>query len=423
MPNLNFAEEKDFKKRTITTSNSSRLTFLDRTRGLIMLFMALDHALFFWSSGRINNEGLPLLVKGTVTYNPLGNTSLLASLIMVLSSICAPGFLFIAGYVLALSLKKRELAGMPDSNISHHLWQRGILLLLIQVFIASPAFNLPMVIKAGSLTSVTLGTFMSLSILSTFGLSFLVLMLVRHVSPWRILGVSTLLYLMSQLFLPSFAVNFPSNQTLEQALQNILVLPVPFSPDFLVNNNFPLIPWFFPMALGWLYGHTYSEKRGVAYEARRFALSGFGSVTLFIIFRLAGIGDYLHPNGTLQGFFGLSKYPPSPDYFLLYLGIVFLLFFIFYKLPQSSRLGWVLENFGKAPLFFYNTHLWLYAAIPALMANFNGYSLSFGVIIWLIGLIILYPLCRGYITWKSSKRVSVSYSRLLDPSYIWKGLR
>ena len=146
-----------------------------------------------------------------------------------------------------------------------------------------------------------------------------------------------------------------------------------------MNNNFPVIPWLLPMSLGWLYGHTYAQQRGIAYEAKRFAVSGFSSLALFFIFRFAGIGDYLLPDGTFQGFFGLSKYPPSPDYFLLYLGLVFLLLFLFYKLPQTSRIGGILEDFGRVPLFFYNTHLWLYAAVPALFSNFNGYSLTFGV--------------------------------------------
>lgn len=411
------------KKSPLASSNSGRLTFFDRTRGLIMLFMALDHALFFWSSGRINNEGLPLLVKGTVTYNPLGSSDILASFVMFLSSICAPGFLFIAGYVLALSLKKRVSTGTPNSSINHHLWHRGILLLFLQIFVASPAFNLPLFIQAGTLSIMTLGTFLSLSILSTFGLCFFFFVLGRFLTPWKLVGFSGILYLLSQLFLPGFTKSFPFCQDIVQALQNIFVLPVPFSADFLVNNNFPVIPWLFPMTLGWLYGHTYKEKLGIAYEARRFALSGLSSITLFFIFRLAGIGDYLHSNGTLQGFFGLSKYPPSPDYFLFYLGFVFLLLFAFSKLPQSSKIGEIVENFGKTPLFFYNVHLWLYAALPALMGNFNGYSLFFGVGIWLLGLIVLYPLCRIYQTWKSSNKVHLTHSKLTNPSYNWKGLR
>lgn len=130
-----------------------------------MVFMALDHALFFWSSGRINNEGLPLLINGVVTFNQLGSSDLLALFVMFLSSLCAPGFFFISGYVLALSIKKRELLGVSSWSITHHLWQRGMLLIGLQVLIASPAFNLPMLIQANSLSSITLGTIISPSFL------------------------------------------------------------------------------------------------------------------------------------------------------------------------------------------------------------------------------------------------------------------
>jgi uncharacterized membrane protein len=381
-----------------------------------MVFMALDHALFFWSSGRINNEGLPLLINGVVTFNQLGNSNLLALFVMFLSSLCAPGFFFISGYVLALSIKKRELLGISSWSITHHLWQRGMLLIGLQVLIASPAFNLPMLIQANSLSSITLGTIFSFSVLSTLGIGFIFLAFGRYFSPWKLLGVSGLLYLLSQVLLPYFTQSFPHNNVLAQNLQTIFVLPIPFSSIFMVNNNFPVIPWFLAMILGWLYGHTYVTKLGLAFEAKRFVFSGLSSLTLFTIFRFVGIGDFLLPDGTIQGFFGLSKYPPSPDYFLLYLGLVFLLFYLFYRLPTSSRLGRILENFGRAPLFFYNTHLWLYAAVPAILANFNEYSLTFGVGVWLIGLFILYPLCHGYLRWRSSSKVLVPRSRIVHGS-------
>ncbi|SPF34637.1 putative membrane protein [Candidatus Desulfosporosinus infrequens] len=423
------------KSLKATESISRRLPFLDRTRGLIMIFMALDHALYFWSSGRINNEGLPLLIKGVVTFNPLGISSALALTVMFLSSICAPGFFFIAGYVLALSIKKRELKGLSGASINQHLWRRGLLLIAFQVLIASPAFNLPLLLQAKSLSILTWGTFFSMSVLSTFGIGFFFLSLGRYISPWKLFGISGLLYLLSQLFLPSLTSNYPFHQSIVQAWQAILVLPIPYSPGALVNNNFPIIPWLLPLSLGWLYGHTYAQQRGIAYEARRFAVSGFSSLALFFILRCAGIGDYLLPNGTFQGFFGLSKYPPSPDYFLFYLGIVFLLLYIFYKLPQTSKIGRILENFGRVPLFFYNTHLWLYAAIPALLSNFNGHSLTFGVAVWLLGLLILYPLCQGYSSWRSSAKNLIPRSNFIHRPklarrkactanvHFWKGLR
>lgn len=385
-----------------TESLPNRLPFLDQTRGLIMVFMALDHALYFWSSGRMSNEGLPLLTNGIVTFNHLGSSNIIAFIVMFLSNLCAPGFLFIAGYVLALSIKKRELKGISNWNINHYLWQRGMLLILLELLIASPAFNLPLFIQAKSFSVLTLGTFLSFSVLSTIGIGFFLLIFGRHISPWKLFGLSGILYLLTQWFLPIFTKNFPLQQIITQTWQTILVLPVPFSTGYLVNNNFPVIPWLFAMTLGWLYGHTYVEQRGITYEAKRFAVSGFSSLALFFLFRFAGIGDYLLPDGTFLGFFGLSKYPPSPDYFLLYLGLVFLLLFLFFKLPETSRIGGILEDFGRVPLFFYNTHLWLYAALPAILSDFNGYSLAFGVVIWLLGLLILYLLCDWYLIWRAT---------------------
>ena len=183
-----------------------------------------------------------------------------------------------------------------------------------------------------------------------------------------------------------------------------------------MNNNFPVIPWLFPMTLGWLYGHTYAKQREGFSEVRRFAISGFCSIALFLIFRSVRIGDYLRPDGTFQGFFGLSKYPPSPDYFLFYLGLVFLLLALFHKLPQTSKIGGILENFGRVPLLFYNAHLWLYATVPALLSNFNGYSLAYGFAIWLVGLLILYPLCHGYVVWHSSGKFHLPRSRVVQGS-------
>ncbi|WP_242966853.1 heparan-alpha-glucosaminide N-acetyltransferase domain-containing protein [Desulfosporosinus sp. FKA] len=396
-----------------------RLRFLDRTRGLIMLFMALDHALYFWSSGRVNNEGLPLLMNGNVTFNPIGSASLLGLLVMFLSSLCAPGFLFIAGYVLALSVRKRQSLGASNWSIDKYLLKRGLVLIALQLFIASPAFNLPLFVQAQSLFSVlTPGTFFSFSVLSAIGLGFIVLVAGRRISPWKLFSLTGLLFLLSQLFLPTVVRNFPLHQTLYKALQTILLLPVPFSSTLLVNNNFPLIPWLLPMVLGWLYGQTYQEERGVTYEAKRFALSGLCSLALFFVLRFLGVGDYLSPDGTLQGFFGLSKYPPSITFFLLYLGLVFLLGYFFFRLSQTSKLGQVLEKFGQSPLFFYNAHLWLYAAIPAVLARFNCLSLLAGVVIWILGIIILYPLNLKYQAWRLSHK-----SRYLSKTYSPVGTR
>ncbi|MHB1652779.1 MAG: heparan-alpha-glucosaminide N-acetyltransferase domain-containing protein [Desulfitobacteriaceae bacterium] len=371
-----------------------RMPFIDQTRGLIMLFMALDHALYFWSYGRISNEGLPFIVQGNLTFNGANGASVLAYLVMLLSSICAPGFFFIAGYVLALSVKHREEAGVPNFEINKHLALRGIGLIALQVLVASPAFNLPAIVGGIETNILSPGFLLSLSVLSTIGLGFFFLILARHLSPWKLVGLSASLYMLGEIVLPKFAVIYPQLSLVEKGLQNLLVLPVPFSSQYLLNSNFPLIPWLVPLSLGWLYGHTFSPENGIQFEGKRFFFSGLASLGVFFFLRLQGLGDYLKAGNSFSGFFVLSKYPPSPDYFLFYLGLVFILFFLFIQLPKQRTICRILEGFGRAPLFFYNTHLWVYALIPALFNRFNRLSLLEGLGVWLLGLFILYPMMR-----------------------------
>lgn len=166
------------------------------------------------------------------------------------------------------------------------------------------------------------------------------------------------------------------------------------------------------MSLGWLYGKTYDAKHGMNHEAKRFMVTGISCLTLFFVLRIAQIGDYLLSDGTFQGFMGLSKYPPSPDYVLFNLGVIFSGFFLLNKLTKTSRTGQILENFGQTPLFFYNTHLWVYAGVPAILNIFNSLSLTQGVGIWLIGLLILYPLCCEYLVKHSSVIVHKRKTRI-----------
>jgi hypothetical protein len=51
--------------------------------------------------------------------------------------------------------------------------------------------------------------------------------------------------------------------------------------------------------------------------------------------------------------------------------------------------------FGRAPLFFYLTHLFLYAGLGLWLAP-DGTSIPKMYLYWLLGLLILYPLCLWY---------------------------
>ena len=120
---------------------------------------------------------------------------------------------------------------------------------------------------------------------------------------------------------------------------------------------------------------------------------------------------------TLLSFLNVSKYPPSLLYLMLTLGISALIWgALGNKRVLGIRVGDALEVFGRTPLFFYVTHLYLGFAVGLLVAHFQGYSLNqisefiqsgsapnnFGAGLlgaylgWISTILLLYPVCRSF---------------------------
>jgi len=70
---------------------------------------------------------------------------------------------------------------------------------------------------------------------------------------------------------------------------------------------------------------------------------------------------------TIILFFDVEKYPPSLQYLLMTLGVIFILLAI----TAANSLGWlgrILETYGRVPLFFYILHLFVIHLAAALLA-------------------------------------------------------
>ena len=90
------------------------------------------------------------------------------------------------------------------------------------------------------------------------------------------------------------------------------------------------------------------------------------------------------------------KYPPSIAFTLLTVGA---------NLAFLGAFGWISERrplllkplavFGRTPLFFYITHLFLYLGVGLWLAP-QGTSIAAMYPVWLLGLLVLFPLCLGY---------------------------
>jgi uncharacterized membrane protein len=144
---------------------------------------------------------------------------------------------------------------------------------------------------------------------------------------------------------------------------------------------FPLIPWCAVTLLGFSMGFLFE---GNSASARRTLLwAGACALALFGLLRATNIygnpsaaiahstpGDW-HVMPTLSKtiilFFDVEKYPPSLQYLLMTLGVIFILL----AMSAAQSWGWfgrVLETYGRVPLFFYILHLYVIHLAAALLA-------------------------------------------------------
>jgi hypothetical protein len=185
---------------------------------------------------------------------------------------------------------------------------------------------------------------------------------------------------------------------------------------------YPLIPWLGVMAAGYVFGKLYTLDA----ETRRRALIrlGGGIVVLFVVLRATNLyGDpakwSVQPRGaafTLLSFLNTTKYPPSLLYLCMTIGPGILLL-AFMERERRGGLGRALVTYGRVPMLFYMLQ-WLYAHGAAFvvwtMAGKNtaplhvlqntppealkgaGFSLPVVYAFWLLGVLLIYPLCKWF---------------------------
>jgi uncharacterized membrane protein len=188
-------------------------------------------------------------------------------------------------------------------------------------------------------------------------------------------------------------------------------LSYPYSPLFRIllipgHTNgwtvfYPLIPWLGPTGLGLLFGRLLSREPMRARSAAAWA--GAACLILFVLLRTIGTFGNLNdvPPGWM-GFLNVVKYPPSLSFLAVTLGVNFMLLAVLPKLESTFQTRFrPLLVFGRAPLFFYLLHLYLFACFGILFPR--GASLGTMYLVWLLGLALLYPLCYGYARFKSRK--------------------
>jgi len=218
-----------------------------------------------------------------------------------------------------------------------------------------------------------------------------------------------------------------------------MILHQPFSafpivgfPSPIVVFIYPLIPWVGVMALGYAFGSLY-QKDAIQRRRLLLMLGGIASA-LFIVLRAINLyGDPSRWSAqknalfTVLSFLNTTKYPPSLLFLLMTLGPALLALAWFEtKKTLGGGLRRALVTFGRVPLFFYLLQ-WYTAHLIAIIAGLIagqpvafqfqspiekfshppvgvGFRLWVVYVCWIIGVLLLYPLCRWFAGLKARRR-------------------
>jgi uncharacterized membrane protein len=351
---------------------ASRLPPLDALRGLIMVLMALDHANHFiaqqHSSGEywggrfpVYHDALPFLTR-------------------LVTHLCAPGFFFLMGVGMLLFAHSRRKGGWSEWAIIRHFSIRGGLLIALQLL----AVN-----RAWELSPGGWGLGLYIGVLFALGGTMILGSLLVWLKPEVLLALTAALVLGTELLTPD-----PSQwDRAFQPLSRLLLVP---GGNLELWVNYPVLPWLELVTLGMVFGHwlVYAPRKAFGWALK----FGAAFILAFLVLRyLDGFGNSRPRAGnTWIDFLNAVKYPPSITFNLLTMGVNLITVGLF------ARAGDKLESFfqplvvfGRAPLFFYLTHLFLYAGF-GLWLTPNGTSITQMYPYWLLGLLILYPLCLWY---------------------------
>ncbi|MCP4543243.1 MAG: DUF1624 domain-containing protein [Chloroflexi bacterium] len=369
-------------------SQVSRLLPLDALRGLIIVFMALDHANQFvaqrHSSGEYWGGQFPF-------YNDA-----LAFITRLITHLSAPGFFFLMGVGMLLFANSRRKKGWSEWAIVGHFLIRGGVLIALQLLVVNRAWELS---PGGWVLETYIGVLFALG--GTMILGSLLLWL----KPQVLLPLTIMFVLGAELLTPD-----PSQWN--EAFQPIARLMLIPGGNLELWANYPILPWLELVSFGLVFGHWLIDDSRKAFE--RALKLGVGFLLAFVVLRaLDGFGNIRPRIGdTWIDFLNVVKYPPSITFSLLTMGANLVIVRLFARMARDRRQSLqVLAVFGRVPLFFYLMHLFLYAGLGHWLTP-HGTSILGMYPYWLLGLLILYPLCLGY-GWLKRRQSAGSFLRFL----------
>ena len=353
-------------------SRSSRYLALDALRGLIVVLMAVDHANYFVAQQHSSGEhwGGPFPVYADA----------LSFITRLITHPVAPGFAFLMGTGMVLFAASRRSRGWSEWAIVRHFLIRGTLLIALQFSVVNLAWNL----GPQPFPDVYMG------VLAALGGGMILGSLFIRLGPLTLAIVGLVLLVGVEFSHPD-----PSQWGL--IFDQPLGLVFGYSGgDAEFWSNYPIFTWLelviFGMAFGkWMLADEEAPLR------RTWLIGVFALVGFYLLRTFDGFGNIRPRSGDdWIGYLNVVKYPPAMTFTLLTMGVNLILLSLFARARGwASRLLEPLATFGRVPLFFYVTHLYLYLGLGAWLQP-SGTTIPVMYLYWLAGLGILYPLCVWY---------------------------
>ncbi|WP_339425593.1 DUF1624 domain-containing protein [Pseudomonas proteolytica] len=375
----------------VPAANSrQRLLSIDALRGLVILFMLLDHVRETFLLHRQVSD--PMNIDTTEPALFISRT---------LAHLCAPVFVLLTG--LSAFLYGEKYQGRGD--VSAFLFKRGLFLVVLEFTLVNFAwtFQLP-------------PSVIYMQVIWAIGVSMIALAVLVWLPRPMLIGLALVIIGGHNLldgvhFAVGSALHIPWAILHERSWIEV-------SDTLRLRTTYPVLPWIGVIALGYGIGPWFCGSMAAARRQRYLLLAGVGALAGFGVLRLInGYGEapwqmYDSQVQTLMSFFNITKYPPSLLFLALTLGVGLLLLLGFERAGQRRWIG-TLAVFGAAPMFFYLLHLYvlkvLYVMGVALFGLNQGTHFGFDNVasVWLVALLLplaLYLPVRWFARLKARRR-------------------
>ena len=328
--------------------HSKRIASIDILRGLVMLFMLVDHVRerFFYHL----NVSDPM---------DLDATSPQLFFTRISAHLCAPVFVFLTGlsaWLYAHPANKAPRSATP------FLFKRGLFIIFVEIAI---------------INWLWLGTYdtLYLQVMWAIGISMVSLSVLSKLPPKLILAMGLLIVCGHNLLSPIAFNPGEAGYNIWAVLHDRGIIFE--SETFRIKASYPVLPWIGVILLGYSMGPIYARDFDGAKRRKTLTTLALSMWGLLIVLRSTNLYGEVLPFEiqdtavqSVMSFINYTKYPPSLDYVLFTLGAAFLILVGLDKV--NNQYSKVIENFGSAPMFFYILHLAVLLVLYRIAINVWG---------------------------------------------------